>query len=326
MDTVVVVPSIREPSLQAFLRAWRAELMHIPVVLIEDNPERSFDCPSEYTELEHYSWKEIDACLGNDAWVIPRRTDCIRSFGYLRALELGAEMIVTLDDDCYPVAPGFLATHEQCLNKVGGQAWVNTVTGSRPRGLPYFSSERHHQAVVSHGLWTNVPDFDGPTQLLATSATSGYRPALEPVVQVVPRGQYYPMCGMNLAFRRIIVPAMYFLLMGHDYPYDRFGDIWAGIFSKRVCDHLGYAVTSGAPLVRHDRASVVWANLRKELPGLEVNEELWRHVDDIVLSQRDVVGCYSELASGLAAARPGEYWIRLTRAMVRWAELAQSRM
>jgi len=115
------------------------------------------------------------------------------------------------------------------------------------------------------------------------------------------------------------VPAMYFLLMGKDWPFDRFGDIWAGLFVKKICDHLGYGVKSGEPLVEHQRASNVWVNLRKELPGYEVNETLWQIIDSIVLTKETVKECYKELAKKLPLN--GDYWDKLKRAMVIWSEL-----
>ncbi len=127
------------------------------------------------------------------------------------------------------------------------------------------------------------------------------------------------MCGMNLAFKPEIIPAPYFLLMGHGYEFDRFGDIWSGIILKKICDHLGYAITSGEPVVHHRRASNVWANLRKEDPGLEVNEEFWRVIDKVCLSGKTFVECYQEIARSLPLE--GEYWSKLQEAMLAWTQL-----
>jgi hypothetical protein len=129
---------------------------------------------------------------------------------------------------------------------------------------------------------------------------------------------------MNLAFRREMIPAMYFLLMGANqreipWPYDRFGDIWAGVFAKKICDHLGFAISSGAPSVHHAKASNVEANLRKETPGYAVNELLWKEADSVMLRADSPARCYKELATKLPMQ--GEYWDTLKRAMTVWAEL-----
>ncbi len=73
--------------------------------------------------------------------------------------------------------------------------------------------------------------------------------------------------------------------------------------------------------MRHEQASDVWANLRKEVPGLEVNEWLWECVDRVRLTGTTVVECYAEIADKLEIE--GEYWDTLRRAMHVWVELYQ---
>jgi hypothetical protein len=79
-------------------------------------------------------------------------------------------------------------------------------------------------------------------------------------------------------------------------------------------------VKSGNPTVEHQRASDVWVNLCKELPGYQVNETLWKAVDAIVLKTKDgFKGCYAELSEKLPLT--GQYWDSLKRAMKIWTDL-----
>jgi hypothetical protein len=317
-NVAIVIPTIREEALRRFLELWRAEFEGHRVIVVEDNPQRSFEI-SEFA-VEHYSWTEIDRELGAQRWIIPRRTDCVRSFGYYKAVQGGADAIITLDDDCYPLVNGstmgFVEKHLLQLNSPAEEsAWISSGSGVSPRGMPYLTDTRQSQCAINHGLWTRVPDLDAVTQL----ANGRFGHEFVPARQIVPRGKYFPMCGMNLAFRAEAAPAMYFLLMGRDWPFDRFGDIWCGIFVKKICDHLGYAVRSGDPMIEHQRASGVWTNLRKELPGYEINETLWRMVDAIVLDGRTFAECYAQLADALPFE--GDYWTALRRAMHAWVEL-----
>ncbi|MBI4863413.1 MAG: hypothetical protein HY815_24575 [Candidatus Riflebacteria bacterium] len=314
----VVVPTIRQESILAFLEAWKGTFADHTVFVVEDNPERTF--PLSGANLVHLAWGDIEATLGNDAWIIPRRSDCIRSFGCLKAYQAGARMIVTLDDDCLPHGTPLLAQHHrQLFTPVEQPAWVATGSGLRTRGTPYGRLTRTRECVINHGLWTTVPDLDAVTQLSNQRDPGPF----EPIQQVVPQGAYFPMCGMNVAFKPVVAPAMYFLLMGCDWPFDRFGDIWCGLFVKRILDHLGLAVRSGEPLVQHCRASNVWTNLRKELPGYEMNETVWQDVDAVTLTGTTVRECYRELAAGLPLS--GEYWDRLKKAMAIWAGLFPDR-
>jgi Reversibly glycosylated polypeptide len=100
MKAAIVVPTIREKNIIDFLSAWSEEFSTHDVVVVEDNPEKSFEISGP--NIRHFCWSDIDEELGRESWIIPRRTDCIRSFGYLKALDTAPDMIVTLDDDCYP--------------------------------------------------------------------------------------------------------------------------------------------------------------------------------------------------------------------------------
>jgi reversibly glycosylated polypeptide/UDP-arabinopyranose mutase len=315
MRAAIVVPTIRKEHIRMFLQAWGKEFEDHVVIVVEDNPERSFDISSD--NVKHFSWADIDAELGSSSWIVPRRTDCVRSYGYWKAYHESVDMIVTLDDDCHPSSSGFLDQHHERLSTpTVSHPWVSTGRGVAPRGMPYQNGHRGTECVINHGLWTNIPDFDAMTQLVNGRMGQPF----EHLDQAIPVGSYFPMCGMNLAFRREVAPAMYFLLMGQpSWPFDRFGDIWCGLFVKKICDHLGLGVKSGNPVIHHQRASNVWSNLRKELPGYEVNETLWERIDSVVLTGDTFKECYAEL--GVKLPMKGEYWDSLKKAMVVWSEL-----
>lgn len=306
MKFSIVIPSNRPKGIQDFLAAWKFE--DAEVIVVEDGPTRSFALPPE---VRHFSWEEIDSELGDDAWIIPRKTGAIRSYGFLKA---EGDVIVSLDDDCLPVRDQrFLDLHEQALSSVPQfGAWVSTLDGIKPRGLPFRELRREWPCAISHGLWLGVPDFDAVTQLSWTGRVSDKSSLPE---QTIPPGQFFPMCSMNLAFRQEFKPAMYFLLMGPSWPYSRFDDIWCGLFAKKIADHLGYSVHSGLPYVQHSRASDVFKNLEQELSGYSVNEWLWKHVDKMRLTEDYVSGCYLEISEQLPE---GEYWETLGKAMRRW--------
>jgi hypothetical protein len=210
---------------------------------------------------------------------------------------MGYKFTLTLDDDCYPCTDadgieydgaGFINEHLKWMT--GRTRWHNTLSTAWPRGIPYKSLGRADNVMINHGLWTNVLDYDAPHQLVA--------PAKEEFAfnnQVIPAGLYFPMCGMNLMFRRDAAVLMYHLLMGqmfekfiggrgpdlHKLPFDRFGDIWCGIIAKKICDARGLMISSGMPYIRHERASDPFANLRKEANGIGANEKFWELVDRV---------------------------------------------
>jgi len=295
LESIVVVPTARAASAADFLVEWEQELRAAQIIIVEDGPRRSFDASAP--NVQHFARPDIGERLGDAAWIIPTGSGCIRSFGCWLAWQMGAEMIVTLDDDVRPDPnhTDFLAAHERRLQGAYDPSWESTLDEAKPRGMPYFETAREAPVAINHGLWNGVPDFDAATQLVSHRVPISQRWS----DRTIPRGSYLPMCSMNLAWRAEFTPAMYFLLMGPDYAFDRFGDIWCGVLAKRVADHLGYAVNSGSPAVAHQRASDVFANLAKESRGMRANESFWRAVDSVVLSERTVAGAYIELAERL---------------------------
>ena len=243
----VVIATIRPESLQRWLDAWQNELRDVAVYVVQDGggPYWNITNPG-YRSLKYYSWEGIDKKLGTNSWIIPRQTSAIKSFGFLKAYQDGHDYIWALDDDCFP-EPGidYVPVLKQLLGmKQAAEPWWNTITetGLYPRGYPYGVRQESEPVMIHHGLWSGVPDLDGITAL------EHHELRLDPAIGVdrVPAGQFFPMCGMNLAFRREMTPAMYFMLQGHmrkpagagynldALPFDRFDDIWAGLFAKKI--------------------------------------------------------------------------------------------
>ena len=339
-DTCLVVPSIREDSFKRFVSEWYSTGLfeRVDLLLIEDNPVKSFSTPDVATA--HFSWEDIDK--HDWSWIIPRRSDTVRSYGYWWAWKNGYQFLQTADDDCYP-AQGYEELdllHKSMLERT---KWFNTLNSVRPRGVPYKNLGRR-EVHVNHGIWQGVLDYDAPQQLVDPTPE-----VYSHDNRIIPYGAYHPFCGMNVMWRREAIPLSYHLLMGKavggidsggcppqcncfdtmssltTLPFDRFGDIWCGIIQKKVCDHLGWSVSTGTPYIHHDRASDPFKNLRKEANGIEVNEWFWERIDAIKLYGLTAAGCYLEIAEAIAGfgGEHAEYWKRLSSAMDRWGRLFQ---
>lgn len=315
MKIAVIVPTIRPASFAAFIKAWDGFSGLANLYVMEDAERKIVEAPEH---ANHFCWHDIEADLKDKAWIIPRQTDCVRSYGYYRAWLDGNDYFITLDDDCYPpqsITPQvFVDAHIQNMTtEYVSDAWQDVLVGVKTRGYPYHNTTRKRIACISHGLWDNVVDMDAVTQL---SSPQRYGEYCEGTIE---SGKYFTMCGMNLAWSRRMAPAMYFLLMGGKHGYDRWGDIWCGLIVKKIADHLNIGVYSGQPHVWHDRASNVWSNLRKEASGLEYNETLWAWIDSLVLTSNTVLGCYRQVAKHLDGYN--DYWNKASEAMMIWADL-----
>lgn len=340
--TTIVIASNREESMRRWLDAWRKELKDNRVILVEDSPSKSFSLNTTgYSSFEHYAWDDIDRDMGGDSWIIPRRTSAVKSYGFLKAK---GDITWTLDDDCFPEGRHLLGvnTRDTYVQKIEralsspriSSPWHNTLRSPPhfPRGFPYADEVRSPRPVgIWHGMWSNIPDLDGMTAL----AYPDFRLPEAQRTEVVPYGKMFPMCGMNLAFQPELLPVMYFMLQGHEktkdglkkLPFDRFDDIWAGLFAKKTADKLGYAVVSGAPSIRHTKESDPQMRVEKEAPGIKVHEKLWKHVEEVSLKGcASATGCYDRMGQSLeifGSLNPEHkyYWYKLARAMHIWTEL-----
>jgi hypothetical protein len=105
----------------------------------------------------------------------------------------------------------------------------------------------------------------------------------------------FPMCGMNVGFRRAVLPAVYF-----QHRFLRHDDIFAGWFLERVLGVEGYGFVNGGAVVKHERASNAEINLLKERPGDAVNTWLLDALAEVVIPRTgDMVATFIEAVLGV---------------------------
>lgn len=270
---VIVVPTNRPEKIVDFLKDWDKEFDGCHVILVFDLPEvpLATGFPKDMSDfgkkyilnplsysLEMFCWVDIDTDLGKDAWIIPRRTDCVRSYGFLKALEHNPLFILTLDDDTKPEGKT-IEDHYKILfdSRRTNYKYYNTMTEQVPRGYFKDLKDIWYKTNISHGIWLGTPDLDAHEQL------TNYEPSYEGDFNrgIIPKGSYTSTCGMNLAFRPEVTKYLYFGLQGQEYPIDRCGDIWAGYYASQQDKVL---IATGYAMVNHLRASNPWTNLKKE--------------------------------------------------------------
>lgn len=319
---VLVLPTIREDCFYIFLKKWLKELRDnkVTLIIVEDHPTKEIKIPTKYSkelEIYHYCWSDIKSALGKDEWIIPRKNAGIRNFGFLKAKELNPEIIVTLDDDCYPDQKNYFKQHDHYLNLPGTLNWV-TSSHEPTRGFPY-NMRNQSEIIANHGLWSGVPDYDGIT--FKKFGYIDYKPVINSS-EIIPIHNFFPFCSMNYSFKPAALPISYLPLMGEDqngnkWGYDRFDDIWGGIIYKKITDHLGYAIRNGSPSIRHNKASNVDRTIEQEKTGLVTNEWFWIKINEIKLKQKTLSGCYLEVADGIRKWND-PYFNKLAKAMKLW--------
>lgn len=251
--------------------------------------------------------------------MIPWNSDNRRNVGFLRALEEDCEILVSIDDDNFPVPESdFYAGHADTGHVVkrtminSSKGWFNICSelvleppvGVVPRGYPHHERDsvaRESDAmevslVAQAGLWVGDPDVDAATRLafpVRAVATTGRNVALSP-------GTWSPINTQNTSVARRAIPAYYYVRMLEPLPgatLDRYGDIWSGYFLTRCAEHMGESIGIGAPLVRHDRnAHDLLEDLKAEFWGMMLTPHLIQVLRQCSLSGDD----YGQAARSLA--------------------------
>jgi hypothetical protein len=326
----VVLPTNRPESVEPWFDAWKPlfEKYDATVVIMWDLAKvPQLASLKKCTKVQQYCWEDVDSMLGEDSWIIPKRTCDIRSFGMYLAWLQRTDYVLTLDDDVRPLNDLFYEYEKMFDQEVPSKSYFDTGDllegpsgeGVYCRGFP--QRDKHPRKVIAQfGGWNGCPDLDGYVQV-------GYQ---EPYFNFLPqnvniqRGVGFSGCSMNVALRREAIVWWYQLLMGQDWPYDRFGDMWSGLFLKRLCDLHKYPIVfNGKASVEHNRASNPVTNMKKEASGLVVNEYLWDSLQNFGTNYMDPVDDYEQRAQFIKENElfPKEYNTKLCEAMMLWANL-----
>lgn len=269
-EIAVCVPTCRlELYRQTFIPAWRELFQkHNVHLLTSIDADTVEGITLEYFNGQTTSIHKIKDVMGKNMDLVYNRNAGTKlvSFAFIKKYLPNVEFIICLDDDVTPIGDP-IQDHIDALNMRVPISWM-PIADIYTRGVPY-AVRNEAPVVLSHGVWDGVPDIDAPTQLIC-----GDKPPVNYFKMAIPKGVLYPMSEMNLAFRRRMLPYMYFAPTTRDvYGAD---DIWAGVESKRIIDLKGWAAVTGYSRVYHERASNVFNILDKQGKFLKYNETYWQ--------------------------------------------------
>lgn len=353
MKTLLIIPSIR------ILKHWKSfeqnainhnfNLNNLEVIIIDEENSEIRDENNEilseithkfYGEFERNDWFER---LGLESYkdLIPKNSHAETSFGLLWAYYHNRfENIIFLDDDVAPGLDDFFGGHINQLNSsktdmiISKNKWYNFIPrfygilNTYPRGFPYSQREQNDANLVSNvdskiiinqGLWYGqldlnavdiLPNLNGLTE--TTKDTKTHR-------NIILHNNYITVCSMNLSFKPEIIPAFYQLPMG-EKNVDRFDDIWSGIIITKIINHLNKSISTGAPFCNHKKEPrSTFRDIILEAHGLEINERLWKLIDNIQLNRKTYYDCYYEIFNILDKSND-KYFIFLSNKMIRWLD------
>jgi len=256
-NIAIVIPTIRPELMTLFYEAWKDLFIkhNVEYIVVADG-----DVPCIlYNGEQHF----IDTDL-----VQHHYTGVVNlGYAYVAKFLPDIEYIMTFHDDETPIGDP-IQDHIDALNMRLPFSWFSP-TKEYMRGFPY-GIRNEAEVVFSHGSWRGIPDMDAPTQLLYPNLQTEFYQGS------IPKGLFFPLCGMNLAFKRKALPYVYFAPVAEYKGAERFDDIWGGLEIKKDFDRFNWIIVTGYSFVQHNRASNVYANLIKEAVGIGKNEQYWK--------------------------------------------------
>jgi hypothetical protein len=290
--------------------------------------------------------------------IIPYNSCCRTNVGYLLAVEKGAELIISIDDDNYVTECDYFSLHsivgsvQEMQTVSSSSGWFNVCSLLRTeperdiylRGFPYAKrwcnehlewNVSRGRVVVNMGLWLDEPDVDAVTRLAAPVRSTG----VSAERTMIAPGTYSPINVQNTAYHRDTLPCIYYVPQGQKIDglvMERYGDVWQSCLAGLVVNHLNDRISVGHPLTRHIRhPHNLFSDLRQELVGMEVTDRFVEALTDVRLSGNTYCDTYLGLSEALQSkasfiAGPNEhlrkYFLQLSDFMKIWVSTCNSIM
>ena len=271
--------------------------------------------------------------------MVPENSDNRRNVAYLMALEEGADVVISIDDDNFPTEDVDFVGEHLCVGEevtlpeaIGHNGWYNLcdlllprMPDLYPRGFPYRFRHENASAVrepaggrlgMNVGLWTNDPDSDAIARLYCKpriDRADGRQVLLGNRVRC-------PINTQNTALSREAMAAYYYLRMGENLRglrIDRFGDIFSGYFVQVCAEAVGDRIRIGSPVADHRRNSHnLLLDLYHELAGIMIIEDLAPFLATVELPGESYTEAYRALSTKIeefADEQDGFIWLPETK-------------
>jgi len=324
VKTAVVIPSRRGPKcLESFIEIAPPNVDFI--IISEKKLEKKYERTVEFNDDEVFK----------SSWIFNRHTK--RNFGYAYAYKQNYDVILSLDDDCFPISETFFDDHLKKITSSTEDHFniLNTFSNipkeifpNGARGYPTHF-EKKFPIVINQGLWHGDLDLPATTIKDLLKSNNGKIPA--PISTdsevtndfVIPKNYLTTVCGMNISFLKEVTPAFpYTYQEPEGFGLARFDDIWSGLFVKIILDKLEKRMSAGFPAIKHDKGERdVGIDFGFEQKGEIMNNFLWNNLPDLILEGNDYSTCFLEIADWLLKASENPelvFFKKISDSMYEW--------
>jgi len=239
--------------------------------------------------------------------LIPWKRIQRRNIGYLSAYKSGYDVVVTVDDDNFPINESFLKDHLANLTadnlrvlhpKKDRLSWFNPCS-VLPNHIVHRGFPIEHRydpmrvmektnmcggtVVVSEGFWIGDPDIDAIARIEGNPRNTRVGKISQLKNFCVSGRLLSPFNSQNTAFRREVIPTLFL-----SSKIGRYDDIWASYFLKALLYVTGDFVMYGKPIVRQERnAHNSFNDLKNEIFGMQNTKAFVDELMEFVLNERD---------------------------------------
>lgn len=261
---------------------------------------------------------------------LPFNNDTRRNIGYLMAYEDGCEVLLTIDDDNFPLNDDFIGSHAIVGSSIGEAIYdrggfynvcehleFEPKRHIYPRGFPFEKRDSRNEPEtcligdgvvgINAGLWLESPDIDATTWLNGTVRGINY---VGPSSFVLHNSTWSPVNTQNTAIARDLIPYYFCVPMGHKVPggiIHRYGDIWGGYFALSVMQFTDFHTSFGSPIVNHDRNPHNYlVDLRQEFWGMLLTDWLLSIIKDFVPHEKKLLSRSQAIIERLTEAAETE--------------------
>lgn len=274
MKTALILTTINVPTVLSLYRAHDPDVRFF-VAVDRKTPEEAFNfCTYDVNNVRvcYLGEQEQYACSDLIGWNVIAR----RNIALLEALEWGAELIVSVDDDNMPLDSDYFARFQAPLcdtpfSPAGSWSGIQAKatwfdpgslcfpTDGKPvvqRGFPQqpgkvetaFAPVTGAKIGVAQGMILGDPDTSAVDRISRHPQVHQVSEILRAGIVTDPRETYAPLNSQNIAFIRELAPCFFMVPA-----FGRYDDIMAGLVAQRVMRERGLHVHYGQPFVWQQR-------------------------------------------------------------------------